>query len=386
MKLLVFSHPCITAVNQSFYADLEAETGWTVTLVLPSKWKTEYGMRDGSARWPGLKAKVLPIDVLLPGDIPRHLYRSFFVTLLRREKPDAIYVHHEPYGFATAQIYLANLLTGNCRIGFYAAQNILKNYPPPIRQIERWVLRQSSFAFPVTEGALEILRTKHYTGAAEVLPLAVSSTIYQPSPQWTSERRNELGIPPERVIIGYLGRFVEEKGLGTLLSALELLGDLPWELMLVGNGPFEAEIRERMDRSSVLKDRIRIVGYVPHEEAPHWLSLFDMLVLPSETRAAWKEQFGRVLVEAMACGTPVIGSNSGEIPNIIEHTGGGLVFPEANVSALAECLHRLVSSSQLRDQLAEQGRRSAVRDYDQVHLVRRFSTVIEAAVNGKASV
>ena len=202
MKLLVFSHPCITAVNQSFYADLEAETGWTVTLVLPSKWKTEYGMRDGSARWPGLKAKVLPIDVLLPGDIPRHLYRSFFVTLLRREKPDAIYVHHEPYGFATAQIYLANLLTGNCRIGFYAAQNILKNYPPPIRQIERWVLRQSSFAFPVTEGALEILRTKHYTGAAEVLPLAVSSTIYQPSPQWTSERRNELGIPPERVIIG----------------------------------------------------------------------------------------------------------------------------------------------------------------------------------------
>ena len=164
------------------------------------------------------------------------------MKLLREENPDAIYVHHEPYGFATFQVYLANQITGRRPIGFYAAQNLLKNYPPPIKQLERWVFRNTSYAFPVTSVALDVLRTKRYTGPAEVLPLSVSGDLYKPAPIWSKERRQEMGIPLDSVVFGYIGRLVEEKGLLTLFAALEKLpGDLNWELLLVGSGPMEQE-------------------------------------------------------------------------------------------------------------------------------------------------
>lgn len=385
MKLLVVSHPCVTAINQSFFSDLQEQTGWRVTLVMPDRWKTEYGPIDGCARWPAFQGNIDCRPVFFPGDIPRHVYRNWFVNLLRRESPDAIYMHHEPYGFATFQVYLANQMTGQRPIGFYAAQNLLKNYPPPVRQLERWVFRRSSYAFPVTGVALDVLRKKHYTGTAEVLPLAVSSDLYKPSPIWSSERRQTMGIPPGRVVFGYMGRLVEEKGLRTLFSAVELLGDSDWELLLVGGGPLEAELRQRASGMGKTGKRIRFMGYVPHAEAPNWLSLFDVMVLPSETRSNWMEQFGRVLIEAMACGTPVLGSDSGEIPKIIQATGGGLVFPEGAVSSLAEAMLQLAGSAELRRNLAQVGRETVLTSYDQLHLTRRFATVIEGALRNSKS-
>lgn len=379
MKLLVISHALGAVVNQSFFADLEEQTGWSVTIVLPARWKTQYGPGDMSGRWPSLKAEIRHLDVIFPGSIPRHLYRSWFVGMLREIQPDAIYMHHEPYGFATAQVYLANQLAGRCPIGFYAAQNITKRYPAPIRRLERWVMDHSSFAFPVTEGALAILRAKHYAGVAEVLPLAVDPAIYHPEPAWSASRRDLMGFSPERVLLGYMGRLVEEKGLGTLLSALEQLENVPWELILVGGGPMEAGLRARVAASHQLRGRVHFAGVVPHTEAPHWLSLFDVMVLASETRGNWKEQFGRVLIEALACGTPVIGSDSGEIPHVIRATGGGLIFPEADVLALAGALRILAGDPALRRQLAEAGREAVGRLYAQGALVRRFAGIIEAA-------
>jgi glycosyltransferase involved in cell wall biosynthesis len=82
---------------------------------------------------------------------------------------------------------------------------------------------------------------------------------------------------------------------------------------------------------------------------------FDVLVLPSRTTDTWVEQFGRVLVEAMWCGVPVVGSDSGEIPWVIGSTAGGLVFPEGDVGALREALVRLRDSAALCRELAERG-------------------------------
>jgi glycosyltransferase involved in cell wall biosynthesis len=385
MKLLIISHACCTAINQSFYADLEAETGWLVSLVIPSRWSNQYGLTDTSARWPGLRSDIKRINVFRPGNIPAHLYRSWFISLLRQQKPDAIYVHQEPYGLSAFQLCLANYLTGNRPIGFYAAQNILKTYPPPIRQIEQWVFQRSSFAFPVTQGALEVLRAKGYRHAAEVLPLAIDPGLYHPDPDGRTQQRAQLGISPGRFVLGYVGRLVEEKGLETLLLALHQLKEAPWELLLIGSGPFETTLRQNVERMQG-HGRVRFVGYVPHEEAPRWLSTFDVLVLPSETRPNWKEQFGRVLVEAMACGTSVVGSSSGEIPNVIHATGGGLIFPEKDADALARNLNLLAASPGLRRNLVERGQRSVAELYDQRRLVRKFASVIEDVISSRNSV
>jgi glycosyltransferase involved in cell wall biosynthesis len=112
-----------------------------------------------------------------------------------------------------------------------------------------------------------------------------------------------------------------------------------------------------------------------------------LLVLPSETRPNWKEQFGRVIIEAIACGTPVIGSDSGEIPYVLQATGGGFTFPEGQPEALAEKLQQLILNPLLRSQLVERGRAVVLQNYTNSSLAQRFAQTIEKAVQnniGKA--
>jgi glycosyltransferase involved in cell wall biosynthesis len=326
MKLLVVSHPCVVDTNQAFYAEVERLTGWSLTLVVPASWRSEYGLLRPQ-RWPTLQGDLLPLAVMGSGNIPLHVYRARFGTLLRRVHPDAIYMHHEPCCLATQQVYHANQATVRAPIGFYAAQNIYKRYPMPLAVLERWVLRRSSFAFPVSVEAETVLRYKGYRGVAPVLPLALDTTVYRPQPDKAALLRGDLGVNSQAPVIGYVGRLVEEKGLLMLLDALSELTDIDWQFVLIGEGPQGEELRKRAHDLG-LDQRITFVGYVPHGQIAPYLSLFDLLVLPSLTRPHWKEQFGRVLIEAMACETPVLGSDSGEIPAVIAATGGGEIAPE----------------------------------------------------------
>ena len=92
-------------------------------------------------------------------------------------------------------------------------------------------------------------------------------------------------------------------------------------------------------------------------------------MLPSRTTPVWKEQFGRVLAEAMACKVPVIGSDSGAIREVIGDAG--LIFPEGNVAALADCLRLLNASPSLRHDLAERGYVRASGLYTQEHIAEQ---------------
>jgi glycosyltransferase involved in cell wall biosynthesis len=87
----------------------------------------------------------------------------------------------------------------------------------------------------------------------------------------------------------------------------------------------------------------------------------DVLALPSRTTPTWVEQFGRVLVEALWCGVPVVGTASGEIPWVIETTGGGVVVPEGDPGALAAALTALRDDPARRAELARTGRAAVER-------------------------
>jgi glycosyltransferase involved in cell wall biosynthesis len=378
MKLLVVSHACVTPVNQSFFADVAEQTGWDVELVIPSFWDSEYKSNVQASRWKDFRGAIHTIPVWKAGNIPLHLYKQTMIGLLRKVRPDVIYVHHEPYGLATAQVYLANKMVDDRPIGFYGAQNILKNYPLPFRWFERWVLRGSAFSFPVTEGALEVVRHKGYTGAAEVLPLAIDRGVYYPRKEWAAAKRVELGIGEDEFVMGYLGRLVEEKGLVAMLHAAATLQGRRWRCILVGSGPLEASLRATAVTLGI-EEHVLFVGFVPHEEAPGWLSLFDVLILASETRPNWKEQFGRVILEANACETAVIGTESGEIGNVIRNTGGGVIVPEADVAALGSAMLELAEDPQRTRQFALQGAAAVAEKYDQAYLASRFITSIRHA-------
>jgi glycosyltransferase involved in cell wall biosynthesis len=110
-----------------------------------------------------------------------------------------------------------------------------------------------------------------------------------------------------------------------------------------------------------VSSRIRWIRQVESLQVPDYVNLLDVLVLPSRTTSRWKEQFGRVLIEAMACEKPPVGSSSGEIPNVIGDAG--LIFPEGDVQALTERLRCLFENTDLRAELGIKGRARVMQNF-----------------------
>jgi glycosyltransferase involved in cell wall biosynthesis len=149
-----------------------------------------------------------------------------------------------------------------------------------------------------------------------------------------------------RFIAGYVGRLVEEKGIDEIIDAMLLLPHSV-TLLVAGSGPLDERIRS-------LGDQVRMLGVVRHPELWRAYASMDCLLLPSRTTDAWMEQFGYVLAEAMALGIPIIGSDSGAIPEVIGPAG--LIVPEREPAALAAAIRQLASDPAQAAQLGAEGR------------------------------
>lgn len=379
MKLVVISHPCITPANQTFYARVEQRTGWEIALVVPRRWRTGFGRSLTADLWPGFRGRLLPRRVVLAGNIPLHFYATRLAGLFAREAPAAIFVDHEPFAVATFQAFLANARSVGAVIGFRSSQNILKRYPPPFAASERYVYRRASFAFPLSSMVEKVLREKGYRGPATILP-ASRYTV----------RRGEGGAAPpttaeRRFTAGYVGRLVPEKGIETLLESLALV-DPPHAVRcsVIGEGAAGGDL-QRYARRLGVADRVSWQGYVDPEKVLDEYRLLDVLVVPSRTMPNWKEQFGRVVIESLEHGVPVITSTSGELPRLVEFTGGGWTFPEGDARALAAILQRLSSRPAELTARGRHGREVVRREFDADRLTDRFADVVRTAVSARAA-
>jgi glycosyltransferase involved in cell wall biosynthesis len=163
---------------------------------------------------------------------------------------------------------------------------------------------------------------------------------------------------------------VPEKGLDTLIDAMEQLArssiPIPVRLIIIGDGPDRSRIAQY---AAKLGNAVQLIAALPPQQIAQQLQQINGLVLPSRTTPVWKEQFGRVLIEAMACGVPVVGSDSGAIPEVMGNAG--LIFPEGDASALANCLHRLMNSPELRAELAQRGLQRVQAHYTQERIAQQ---------------
>jgi glycosyltransferase involved in cell wall biosynthesis len=163
--------------------------------------------------------------------------------------------------------------------------------------------------------------------------------------------------PRERFVVGFAGRLVEEKGVHDLIAAV---GPLPEaDLVIVGDGPLRPEVEAAASRNP----RIELLTDVRHARMPSVYERMDVLVLPSRTTPTWTEQFGRVLVEALSLGVPVVGADSGEIPWVVNSTGGGVIFPEGDVAELTRVLRELHARPERRLELGSRGRAAVAETY-----------------------
>lgn len=138
--------------------------------------------------------------------------------------------------------------------------------------------------------------------------------------------------------MGYAGRLVPAKGVADLVEAVALAQkQLPLCLSIAGDGPEAGPLAELAGRK-LLPGTWELHDPLGANRLADWYRSLDLLVLPSRTTPGWKEQFGRVLGEAMACAVPVVGSTSGFIPEFVTGTGGGAVYSEGDVAELAETI------------------------------------------------
>jgi glycosyltransferase involved in cell wall biosynthesis len=336
--LLVVSHPAVVDVNQEVYREL-SRRGWDVTIIVPSRWRSEYSNAEMTPQaLPGLEGSLRPTRIALHGRPQRHFYLTSCRAICARSHPDVAFVEAEPYALAAAQWGRA-LARARVPFGVQCYENIDRPLPMPVRHLRARVLRDAAFVAARSDSAARLARGWGATGEVGFAPPAV--------PSW-----DEVPEASERPFtIGYAGRLIESKGLLDLLEAVRRL-DAPVELLLVGNG----ELRAQLEGQAIPGSTVRVLDGLAHDQMARGYSQLDVLVLPSHTTATWKEQFGRVIIEALWCGVPVVGSDSGEIPWLIGLTGGGLTFPEGDRDALASRLLELRQAPELRTRLAETGR------------------------------
>jgi glycosyltransferase involved in cell wall biosynthesis len=343
-RLLAVSHPAVLGVNQEVYREL-SRRGWELTLVVPRSWRHSYS-EDAviPQALAGLETSLLPIPVAFSGRPQRHFYLRSAASICARWRPDVGFVEAEPFSFSAAQWGHAFRRRG-IPFGVQCYENVDRALPRAVRALRSRVLHDAAFVAARSESAAGLALGWGARGEVAVAPPAV--------PDWP----NRAAPPGERPFtVGYAGRLVESKGLMDLLAAVRSL-QAPVQLLLIGDG----ELRAQLDGQEIPGGRVRVLDDLRHDEMGRGYGLFDVLVLPSRTTPTWKEQFGRVLVEALWCGVPVVGSDSGEIPWVIGLTGGGRIFPEGDREALAGELAALRHDPALARKLAETGRAAVER-------------------------
>ncbi len=386
MKILAVSHACVVDVNQELFAELVKFKDLEIALVIPSVFNTYLRGKLKPSILPDFKVKIFAMRPLfagknrLVGDKAIHLYLyPHWWKPVGEFKPDIIHIDEEPWSLSALQFALLGAKTG-VKILFCSSQNILKHYPPPFSIFERIVFRVSSCAVACSKEIKEVLRKKGYSKRIFVITDAVKPKKFYPRDMPVLRERLDLN----RLVVGYIGRLREEKGIIDFVQSLSILSRkaVKFQSLIVGSGPQKEKVKRTIDKLG-LGGFVNIISAVPHNEISKYYNCIDILVVPSHTTRSWKEQFGRVVIEAMACGVPVIGSSSGEIPNIIRKTGGGLIFQEKNIEDLAAKIHELLKDEKKRKELGRRGMEKVIELYSYKVVAKQFYEVYKKLLVNK---
>jgi glycosyltransferase involved in cell wall biosynthesis len=371
MRILLISHTCqsITEGQPKAYA-LAALPDVDLRVLVPDRWR-RYGQWRSAQPPTNSKFQYEIAKVRLPWLGPAQTYLHHYPSLpkiLAEFRPDVIDLWEEPWSLVSAHACrLRERILPHAKIVSETEQNIDKTLPFPFELFRSYTLRRADFAVGRNTEAIKVLRNKGYRGPAEVIPNAVDAELFTPLDR--AECRRSLNL--SGFVVGYAGRFVEEKG---LLDLIEALRQCPPDvhLLLIGNGPLKP-VLDQLAKDPALAGRITLLDSKPLQELPTLMNAMDVLVLPSQTTPRWKEQFGRVLIEANACGTPVIGSDSGAIPDVI--SGAGLIVPERNPAALAGAIRALRDFPDHARTLGETGRRQVLENYTWKRVAERMRDI-----------
>lgn len=375
MKILVVSHTYIASINREKWKTFSCKYQDSVIKVLiPKIWpEVMFNLEAGDVQNDNLQnCEFIPLDTRKSGNEVLYSYRFLdLIKILKHFKPDLVHVEQGDNALSYFQlILLSKFFSRKTKFTFFTWVNWKNKWSFKFRLIwsfvEKFNLKNSSGAIVGNDDAAKILREKKFLKLTETLLQLGVDQRYFVFEQGVFEQGVleqgvlEQGVPLEKhkpkaiYKIGFIGRMVKEKGIFDLVDAFFRLRDYfpDWKLVFVGDGKDKKEFINYINKME-LNSYVDLLDSVNHEEVGNLLNQFDIFVLPSYDTSEWREQFGHVLIEAMACKIPVIGSTGGEIARVIGD--GGLVFEQRNVADLISKLKVLMVSERLRNEFALKG-------------------------------
>ncbi len=365
MRVLIVSHSSVVDVYQDKLRYIARTPGVELTLLVPDRF-TEGG-RDIEAfqGHGGYDVIAQPQRTLWKNRLNAFTFRGLS-SVFRKVKPDVLHIEEEPESLVTVQLVRQALRMKKRPV---IVDFTWRNMEVPLTSLRPYDPRRALYLLTqgmtlphfdgVIAGSIEsegYLRKLGYEGPMRVIPqYGVAPERYHPRSDVAVTREKHglgNGSPSDPITIGFVGRVLKMKGLDSLIDAFALLHNRNAQLVILGGGDYVHATRERVQRAG-LTGKVHFIESVPASEVPPLLAAMDVICVPSLTTGSWREQFGRVIVEAMACGVPVIGSTSGEIPHVVGNAG--LIVEEGNVQAWADALARVIDNPSLLSEMRSAG-------------------------------
>lgn len=341
-----------------------------IRIITPSQWIENFQQLTFTPT-PDNQCQEFSLPIYFSGYGSRFVYRRGLTTHFRDFQPDIIHLEEEAWSLNALQtLQLRRWFCPHSKFIFRTSLSveIKQRFGLLPRWIERQIFRETDLALPLSLNAVQILARRGYKGRSIVFPNGVDLRLFQPmiDNPVVVDLKKSLGLTND-FVIGYVGRFLYMKGIDLLFKAAKIFAEracvpeqiseprasvLSFKILLLGNGEYKAELEKLALELGIEKQLVWVEAVLP-EAVPEYINCMDVLVLPSRTMPDWVEFFGRVLIEAMACRVPVIGSNSGEIANVIGEAG--LIFSEGNPQTLAQHLLTIYRDQSVRHGLIERG-------------------------------
>lgn len=232
---------------------------------------------------------------------------------------------------------------------------------PASRELKEKVRSEADHFLAVTEGAKRALMKE---GVAEeritVIPMGVDIKKF----------KSKFKVKDELKIL-FVGRLEEEKGVWEILEAFKTLRSdyKDIKLIVVGQGTEAGKIKDWLKGSNLLR-WVQLRGAVDHEKIWSEYHQSDIFVLPSKPTPTWQEQFGMVLIEAMASGLPIVATKSGAIPEVVGKAG--ILVEPGNIRELTDAMGGLLKDGKLREELGSRGLKRAKEKYDSLKVAEKI--------------
>ena len=358
IKVLFLDHNAVRLSEQAKYEELAKFGELEIKVITPSHWR-EVDIIQKENHVPLRNYELISCKTIFTGYQHRSIYLNKLLKTIKDFQPDVIFIFAEPCDFWLLQaVILQKLFCPTAKLIFHSWQNINVSRVPYkfffiYTLIEKIAFRNCHASIVRNEEARHVLRARGFNKNILKIYWGIDATIF------TNECNDPKPNERSRFKIGYVGRFVPEKGLQSLFYGVSKLS-FDFDLLLIGSGPLKEELRSLAETLQI-STKVKFIDVLNHEDLVKYYQTMDVLVLPSLTTTFWKEQFGRVLAEAMACGTPVIGSSSGAIPEIVGDAG--LIFEENNPADLISKLTTLAKNKILCQDLIKRGRKRVKKHF-----------------------